>query len=230
MKNKKILVTAIFAVMCTVVAFATVSISFGPAYTNYFTQGKIESDKLPEQLASAIKGSAGMFKDKNNAAGFSLDIHGDFMYFMTQFAFPTKVHSDFFNSEKSPLKKGSLIVDSQLGAGYTFFKESPFNLFLGGGVGLNIIKNKHSVSIGPISGSYEKFDTLLGAGLNVLASFYFTNHIGIFGGVADTLYFIPIKQKKTVTLAGVSYSFGNAPKSKTLANSLNVKLGLALKF
>ena len=72
---------------------------------------------------------------------------------------------------------------------------------------------------------------MFGLGANVLASFYFTDMIGIYGGIADTFYFVPLNVEKTFKVGGTSFNVSNKDKLKEiLANSVNLKLGLSIKF
>lgn len=233
MKNKKIVATVVMMVIFVGMVFAEVSLSVGPAYTNYFIRNKIDGEKLSQSITKGISGSFESAKtEKNNAAGISLDLHGSFLYAMLQVAFPTKTHSDIFTTNSKALKGGAFILDSQLGAGWTFFNKSRFNLFLGGGLGLNAFHYSQEVNLAGVQYSYKTIDVMMGVGANILASFYFTQNIGIFAGVADTLYFAPLSFTKTFKVGGKEYSYKQKDKirSEVLANSLNLKLGIAFKF
>ena len=55
--------------------------------------------------------------------------------------------------------------------------------------------------------------------------------IGIYGGIADTFYFVPLNVEKTFKVGGTSFNVSNKDKLKDiLANSVNLKLGLSLRF
>ena len=153
---------------------------------------------------------------------------------MAQIAFPGKSHKDLFNNVSNAsdfVKSSAVIFDSQIGAGYTFFEKSRFNLFVGGGLGLNAGSSTETATIGTIQASYKKLDVMFGLGANILASFYFTDMIGIYGGIADTFYFVPLKVEKTFKFGSTSINVSNKDNLKDiLANSVNLKLGLSLRF
>jgi len=130
------------------------------------------------------------------------------------------------------LVKNAFILDTQLGAGITLFKKTRFNLFLGGGLGLNAMKATQSISIAGQNLSYDKLDVMFGVGVNVLASFYFTKMIGIYGGIADTVYFAPLKVKKTFKVGNQEYTVSNTSNNikEVIANSVNLKLGLSIRL
>ncbi|AIW88503.1 hypothetical protein JO41_00755 [Treponema sp. OMZ 838] len=233
MKHKKMVL--VLSLASAVFAFADFSISFGPAFTNYFVHSKNEGDVATLGSANLENAVKNLTNESNNAAGIAVDLRAEFFYLMAQIAFPGKSHKDLFNNVSSEtanfIKKSPVIFDSQIGAGYTFFKKSRFNLFVGGGLGLNAMSSTETAKIGPLNASYEKLDVMFGLGANILASFYFTDMIGIYGGIADTFYFVPLKVEKTFKLGSTSINVSNKDKLKDiLANSVNLKLGLSLKF
>lgn len=234
MKNKKIIFILIISVASAVFAFADFAISFGPAFTNYFVHTK-NNGNLGTVHADIQKAVQDLKDEKNNAAGLAVDFRAGFIYLMAQIAFPGKNHSDLMKGAKAEkdkfVVKNAFILDSQLGAGITLFKKTRFNLFLGGGLGLNAMKATQSVSIAGQNLSYDKLDVMFGVGVNVLASFYFTKMIGIYGGIADTVYFAPLKVEKTFNVAGQPYTFSNKNSIQdVIANSVNLKLGLSIRL
>ena len=93
------------------------------------------------------------------------------------------------------------------------------------------MKATQSISIAGQNLSYDKLDVMFGVGVNVLASFYFTKMIGIYGGIADTVYFAPLKVEKTFNVAGQPYTFSNKNSIQdVIANSVNLKLGLSIRL
>ena len=232
MKHKKIGLVLIISVASAVFAFADFAISFGPAYTNYFVHTKNEGNfsTFSNDVQNALKNAK---DEKNNAAGVAVDLRAGFIYLM---AFPGKNHTDLMKgatAEKDKfVVKNAFILDSQLGVGITLFKKTPFNLFLGGGLGLNAMKATQTVSIASQDISYDKLDVMFGVGVNVLASFYFTDMIGIYGGIADTVYFAPLKVKKTFTVGNQEYTVSNSKGNikDVIANSVNLKLGLSIRL
>ena len=235
MKHKKIVLVLIISVASAVFAFADFAISFGPAYTNYFVHTKNDSNW--GTVHADIKKAVQDLKDeKNNAAGLAVDLRAGFIYLMAQIAFPGKKHNDLVKGSRAEkdkfLAKNAFILDTQLGAGITLFKKTRFNLFLGGGLGLNAMKATQSISIAGQNLSYDKLDVMFGVGVNVLASFYFTKMIGIYGGIADTVYFAPLKVKKTFKVGNETYELSNSKNNLTdvIANSVNLKLGLSIRL
>lgn len=234
MKHKRSIFVFIMIIACAAFMFADFAISVGPAYTNYFVKAekKITLDGMYNGIITSINN---VKNEQNDAAGVALDLRAGLFYVMTQIAFPGKSHKDLWNNvggAKEFTKSNSFIFDSQLGAGITFFQKSRFNLFVGGGLGLNAM---HSMETGKILAqnvSYEKLDVMFGLGANVLASFYFTDMIGIYAGIADTFYFAPLKVEKTIKIAGQSYNVSNKDSTikDILANSVNLKLGLSIRL
>jgi len=234
MKNKKIIFILIISVASAVFAFADFAISFGPAFTNYFVHTK-NNGNLGTVHADIQKAVQELKDEKNNAAGLAVDLRAGFIYLMAQIAFPGKNHNDLVKDSRAEkdkfLAKNAFILDTQLGAGITLFKKTRFNLFLGGGLGLNAMKATQSISIAGQNLSYDKLDVMFGVGVNVLASFYFTKMIGIYGGIADTVYFAPLKVEKTFNVAGQPYTFSNKNSIQdVIANSVNLKLGLSIRL
>lgn len=236
MKNKKIIFIFMMLVVCSGLIFADFAISFGPAYTNYFVQAKTEGNFAA--LGPVVNNTLQNAKnERNNAAGFALDLRSGLFYLMTQIAFPGTNHSDLakdISSEKSGfLTKNAFILDTQLGAGITLFKKTKFNLFLGGGIGINAVKAAQTIDTPVGKLNYDKLDVMFGAGVNILASYYFTNIIGIYAGVADTFYFTPLTVKKRFKVEGVGdITVSNTDNNlkEVIANSLNLKLGLSIRL
>lgn len=235
MKHKKIILVLIILAVSAVFVFADFAISFGPAFTNYFVHTKNEGNfaNFTADMQNTLKDAK---DEKNNAAGLAVDLRAGIVYLMAQIAFPGKNHTDLMKGATAGkdkfLIKNAFILDSQIGAGITLFKKTPFNLFLGGGLGLNAMKATQSVFIFNQEFKYEKLDVMFGLGVNVLASYYFTNIIGIYGGIADTVYFAPLKVKKTFKVGNEEYTVSNTDGSikDVIANSVNLKLGLSIRL
>lgn len=234
MKHKKMVLVLVLSLASAAFAFADFAISFGPAFTNYFVHSKNEGDVTTLALADFKNAVKNLTNESNNAAGIAVDLRTNFFYLMAQIAFPGKSHKDLFNNVSNAsdfVKSSAVIFDSQIGAGYTFFEKSRFNLFVGGGLGLNAVSSTETATIGTIQASYKKLDVMFGLGANILASFYFTDMIGIYGGIADTFYFVPLKVEKTFKVGSTSINVSNKDNLKDiLANSVNLKLGLSIKF
>jgi len=55
----------------------------------------------------------------------------------------------------------------------------------------------------------------------------------IYGGIADTFYFAPLKVEKKFKIAGIPYTISNTNNDSikdVLANSVNLKLGLSIRL
>ena len=240
MKQKKLIIVSAVLLLSAVGMFADTAIFVGPAYTNYIVRTKVSGDGLTSPEVKKILGDAiGNVKDEtNNTAAFAIDLRGSFFYLMAQMAFPGASHSDVV---KASLNKEfnwkGIMLDTQLGGGITLFKESPLNLFVGAGAGLNTIYTKQELDataagLGKIS--YTKFDLMVGAGVNILASLYLAEHLGIYVGVADTVYFAPVKTQRlfegTGLLKNINLTQTDSKVKNNFANSLNIKAGLTIKF
>ena len=134
----------------------------------------------------------------------------------------------------------------QIGGGMTFFRTSPFNLFLGAGVSFDFIKTARKIGNGllPVASDWteERLLGLLGIGINVGASYYFVPHVGIFAGITDNLSLIQMVNQRYYTSPDY-YFYVNGDKngkdgskdikkmvSALVANNVAIRLGLALKL
>ena len=230
MKQKKFVIVSAVLLLSAVGMFADTILSVGPAFTNYFVQTKVDGS-IDSQVLNLLDNSITNAKDeKNNAAGFALDWRGELFYLMAQMAFPGKKHSDIFKSNSETIKRSAIVLDTQLGVGFTLFKESQLNLFLGAGAGLNTMYASQTTTVLGTKVEYAKLDFMVGAGANVIASLFLTKNIGIYAGVADTIYFLPIVTQKDFTFGGNTYKLDNKSIKNIWANSLNVKAGLTIKL
>ena len=236
MKQKKLIIVSAVLLLSAVGMFADTAIFVGPAYTNYIVRTKMD-ENLTGQIQNIVGDAIGNVKDEtNNTAAFAIDLRGSFFYLMAQMAFPGASHSDIVKATMDKkFNWNGIMLDTQLGGGITLFKKSPLNLFVGAGAGLNTIYTKQDVDAGTLGKiSYTKFDLMVGAGVNILASLYLAEHLGIYVGVADTLYFIPIKTERlfqgTGLLNNIDLTQKDSKVKNNFANSLNIKAGLTIKF
>lgn len=201
-----------------------ISFSAGASYTDHFSRVMLDASAASASpLWAQMK--TGTVYERNKAAGFSFDARLYYFYTMLSVAFPQKSSGTVLSAappKDMPLFSGAYMLDVQMGAGYTFFKEKPVTLFVGGGFGLNSKK-----SITEVSGKeYLRADTLIGAGANILLSFYPLSKCGFYVGAADSVYFYPIKTQRM--LDGVELN--NTAVKKTLANSFNIKGGIVIRL
>ena len=237
MKQKKLIIVSAVLLLSAVGMFADTAIFVGPAYTNYIVRTKMD-ENLTGQIQNIVGDAIGNVKDEtNNTAAFAIDLRGSFFYLMAQMAFPGSSHSDIVKATMDKkFNWNGIMLDTQLGGGITLFKESPLNLFVGVGGGLNTIYTKQEIDAGAILGkiSYTKFDLMVGAGVNILASLYLAEHLGIYVGVADTVYFAPVKTQRlfegTGLLKNINLTQTDSKVKNNFANSLNIKAGLTIKF
>ena len=203
---------------------ADISFSAGASYADYFSRTTLDPGAASASpLWAQMK--IGTVYERNKAAGFSFDARLYYFYTMLSVAFPQKSWGTVLSTVPpgyTPLSSGAYMLDVQTGAGYTFFKEKPVTLFVGGGFGLNSKK-----SITEVSGKeYLRADTLIGAGLNILLSFYPLSKCGFYVGAADSVYFYPLKIQRV--LDGVELN--NTAVKKPLANSLTIKGGVIIRL
>lgn len=240
MKQKKLIIVSAVLLLSAVGMFADTAIFVGPAFTNYIVRTKMD-ENLTGQIQNIVGDAIGNVKSEtNNTAAFAIDLRGSFFYLMAQMAFPGSSHSDIVKATMDKkFNWNGIMLDTQLGGGITLFKESPLNLFVGAGAGLNTIYTKQELDattagLGKIS--YTRFDLMVGAGVNILASLYLAEHLGIYVGVADTVYFAPVKTQRLFEGTGLlkninlTQSDQNSNVKNNFANSLNIKAGLTIKF
>lgn len=219
---------AVFCIFCGTALLsaenADISFSAGASYADYFSRTTLDPGAAnASPLWAQMK--TGTVYERNKAAGFSFDARLYYFYTMLSVAFPQKSWGTVLSTVPpgyTPLSSGAYMLDVQTGAGYTFFKEKPVTLFVGGGFGLNSKK-----SITEVSGKeYLRADTLIGAGLNILLSFYPLSKCGFYVGAADSVYFYPLKIQRV--LDGVELN--NTAVKKPLANSLTIKGGVIIRL
>ena len=219
---------AVFCIFCGAALLSAentgISFSAGASYTDYFSRTTLDAGAASASpLWAQMK--TGTVYERNRAAGFSFDARLYYFYAMLCAAFPQKSWGTVLNAAPPgdmPLSSGAYMLDVQTGAGYTFFKEKPVTLFVGGGFGLNSKRSFVHVS----GKEYLRADTLIGAGLNILLSFYPLSQCGFYIGAADSVYFYPLKMQRV--LDGVELN--NAAVKKPLANSLNIKGGIVIRL
>ncbi|UTC75581.1 DUF2715 domain-containing protein [Treponema sp. OMZ 792] len=120
----------------------------------------------------------------------------------------------------------TFVSDTMLGAGYTFKPGKGFDLFLGGGLafGGSVFK----WSSGNVSITNRFFN--IGAGINLTASFMFTNKIGMFAGISNT-YYKPVSGKWSNKIGDKTTSGDIASNHMPdLAKSISGRLGVKIKL
>jgi len=120
----------------------------------------------------------------------------------------------------------TFVNDTMLGAGYIFKPGRGVDIFLGGGLGFG--GSVFKWASGSISTAYKFFN--IGAGINLTASFMFTDKIGMYVGISDT-YYKPVSGKWS-TKVGDKNSSGDISSGEMpdLAKSINGRLGVKIKL
>ncbi len=244
----------------------------GLGYMNYVIITEYENSALEEDLKEGLESAVGTgnltmdnpkSKDTYNALNIGLSLKYSYFYTNLAIAFPfTQVPSgqdplgeklkDMGASNKI---KGSIIFDSQFGAGITLFKKTDLNIFLGGAVGFNYIRTKRELPqkfVDTIKGDDGKVlakslteirsKAMLGLGVDVGVRYFFTDHIGIGLDLKDTVYFLPLSTKryyKGTAKNGGSFTYtitkDGTEDIKSLikyswANNFSMRLGMAFKL
>ena len=118
------------------------------------------------------------------------------------------------------------VNDTMLGVGYIFKPGKGFELLLGGAFAFGGSAFQRAIGSDIITKSYFN----LGGGINFTASYMFTGKFGMYAG-ASALYYKPVAGNKS-TKRG-SKTDTESIKSDSLpdmAKSINIKLGLVVKF
>lgn len=179
------------------------------------------------------------FHDGYNMYALGADLRISSAYLTLNVGLPRKISINDIKDFGGTLKNNSFIFNGQLGYGGTFFKDSPINLFVGGGVGFDIIRTTRDMPAAALSlagWQEDRLIALVGLGLNVGVSFYFLPHVGIFAGVTDNLSFVQVSNQQYYTNAGLSVYFKDGAKdikkmtSGLLANNFTARLGIAFKL
>ena len=237
-------------------------------FMNFSVWTKYNNDSFPGALKEAEKklsdalGTGKVIEKRNfvrdsyNAYAIGADFRMSGMYVTLNVGFPREtvvqsidpLNSFLKNSGKSDAKLtgGSFIFSGQIGGGITLFRSSPFNLFLGAGVGFVFIKTTRKIENGllPIGSDWteERLMGLLGIGVNVGASYYFVPHVGIFAGITDNLSLIQMANQRYYTSPAYDFYVNGNENGKDgsrdikkmisalVANSVTVRLGIALKL
>ena len=208
-------------------------------YMNFNVWTKYNKDTLTDisdKIRELFKEDT-FFQDGYNMYTLGTDIRVGLAYLTLNVGFPRRITSNDIKELGKTLEKNSFIFNGQLGCGGTFFKESPVNLFVGGGISFDVIKTTRNILNG-VFGSEDRLIAVMGLGLNVGVSFYFLPNIGLFAGVTDNLSFIQLSNQRYYTLGGLTFSFNEKTNEKDIkkmisglvANNFTARLGIAFKL
>jgi len=118
------------------------------------------------------------------------------------------------------------VNDTMLGVGYIFKPGKGFELLLGGAFAFGGSAFQRAIGSDIITKSYFN----LGGGINFTASYMFTGKFGMYAG-ASALYYKPVagneSTKRGSNTTTTSIKSGSLPD---MAKSINIKLGLVVKF
>ena len=211
-------------------------------FMNFNVWTKYDKDTIAHastEVRKIFKDYDKFFHDGYNMYALGADLRISSAYLTLNVGLPRQITIDDIKNFGGTLNNNSFIFNGQLGCGGTFFKDSPINLFVGGGVGFDVIETTRDIPAGILdaaSWAEDRLIALLGLGLNVGVSFYFLPHVGVFAGVTDNLSFIQISNQRYYTNANASIYFKNGAKdikkmtSGLLANNFTARLGIAFKL
>ena len=118
------------------------------------------------------------------------------------------------------------VNDTMLGVGYIFKPGKGFELLLGGALAFGGSAFQWATGGAIVTESYFN----LGGGINFTASYMFTGKFGMYAG-ASALYYKPVagneSRKRGSNTTTESIKSGSLPD---MAKSINIKLGLVVKF
>ena len=112
-------------------------------------------------------------------------------------------------------------IDSQLGLFYVFHPSNNLDLRLG--LGLGIGGSGHNTT------ALEYSQLNIGGGVDLTISYMFTNLIGIYGGVSDTIY-APVYRATTTIGGSAKTKKSSTNVSGRVANSFSIKAGIRFNF
>ena len=112
-------------------------------------------------------------------------------------------------------------IDSQLGLFYVFHPSNNLDLRLG--LGLGIGGSGHNTT------ALEYSQLNIGGGVDLTIFYMFTNLIGIYGGVSDTIY-APVYRATTEIVGSAKTKQSWTNVSGRVANSFSIKAGIRFNF
>lgn len=156
----------------------------------------------------------------------------------------------------------SIIADTQLGFYINLFSQSPVQLYMGTGLAFNWLKHKRDLPVASLSNLHkadgsnidvssidsisEQVTTrMLGIGINIGLTYYFSNSIGLFFSINDSCYFYDMGSDCSLVgkLAnGHDFTYKIAKDGKlasedvasfgknTFANNFGVKAGFSFRI
>lgn len=251
MMKKIILIIAAFGCMFSLSAFDFMDISgdVGLGYMNYMIVNEYNNSEvigmLNQELINLLGGEGVLkvkpikAKDIYNALSLGFSFKMSYIYANINVGFPFKQIPLGFDPLGEKLKnkgitdniKGSVIFDSQIGLGITFFEKSPLNIFFGGGIGINYIRTTRDLPQNFIQGT--SLDSLkeirsvamMGLGGNVGIKYFLTRNVGLCLDIKDTVYFIPMQNKRFYkgTSNGIEFEYSINKETQSSGNAFDIR-------
>lgn len=269
--KKIIFIIVAFGCMLSLSAFDFMDISgdVGLGYMNYTIVNKYNTEELKNSLSAELKEKLGegslklgdiTSKDIYNALMVGISFKMSYLYANINVGFPFKEVPAEFDPLAQKLKDagidnniaGSVIFDSQIGAGITLMKSSPLNIFVGGGVGINYIRTTRDLptnfidNISDVASLKEiRSVGMIGLGADVGIKYFFLPNIGICVDLKDSVYFLPLANQRYYSgklKNGLPFTYSITQEKEsdsgdiknlmkaTWANNFSIRLGVALKL
>lgn len=156
----------------------------------------------------------------------------------------------------------SVIADTQVGLYINLFSQSPVQLYIGTGVAFNWVNHKRDLPVSSLSNLHKEdgssIDTssidsiseqastkMLGLGVNIGLTYYFSNSIGLFFSINDSCYFYDMGSDYSLVgklTNGHDFTYKIAKDGKlanedvasfgknTFANNFGVKAGFSFRI
>jgi len=213
------------------ILFAKIALTLdaGPVYTNFYYRNNFDNGNARNTWST-------------NVGGLNVLLKGEFaknfgVYGMANFAFGKRIATGYHSKNSSVTRKWdadlSYVIDSQFGFFYAFKPVKNLDIMLGLGIGLggsgyNTTTEKTLLTETKKTRNHY---TNIGGGFNVDVSYMFTQKIGVYGGLSDTMYAPVSKSVKTIigSSSEKTETF-SGEAAGTFANSFSLKAGLQFKF
>ena len=169
-----------------------------------------------------------------HTGGLNVLLRAEFMqnfgvYGMMNFAFGRKVIDGYHTTNKSIITKWNAdltyAIDNQFGFFYVFHPVKKMDIALGFGIGIGGSGRNSSTSL--TKTAYSQVN--IGGGVNLDVSYMFTEMVGIYSGISDTLY-APVLTKADTTIGNKTTTSSDSNASGKIANSFSIKAGLQFVF
>lgn len=235
------------------------------------------SAELSQALQNSLDGLGGHLDiddpkstDVYNALALGFSIKISYYYMNLNIGLPFKQVPSNYDPLAKILKEhkitdklnSSVIADLQLGGGITLLKSTPLNIFVGGGIGINYIRTKRNMpksfveTIKTVNAAVDADKVMMevrdvalaGIGADVGIKYFFTKNIGVCFDIKESLYFIPLVNRRYyrgTTTEGSGFTYyvtkektANTSQKESIkslikyqwANNFTARLGIAFKL